>query len=93
MGSPLNESCRSWGPHHSETLHTVTFSSAVELAATEVTQGAFLALMGYNPSQHAACGSDKTRLDNVLSENRAARRTQRTAQRDVARTPHDFGQQ
>ena len=55
MGSPTTESCREqcWVPPcPKETRHAVTLSHGFEIKATEVTQGQFLALMGYNPSYY-----------------------------------------
>jgi formylglycine-generating enzyme required for sulfatase activity len=52
MGSPASEPCRG----SNEDLHQVTFSRRFEIQATEVTQGQFQALMGYNPADFAACG-------------------------------------
>lgn len=46
MGSPSTEKCRLTN----ETLHDVTLTHAFEIAATEVTQAQFQALMGSNPS-------------------------------------------
>ncbi|MCU0661730.1 MAG: formylglycine-generating enzyme family protein [Myxococcota bacterium] len=40
-----------------EELHYVTLTHAFELMRTEVTQSRFAALMGYNPSNFASCGS------------------------------------
>jgi len=54
MGSPTNEPCR----YPDETQHQVTLTNSFEIMATEVTQGQFQALMGYNPSKKTACGSD-----------------------------------
>jgi formylglycine-generating enzyme required for sulfatase activity len=54
MGSPGSELCRS----NDETQHAVLLTTRFEIAATEVTQGAFQALMGYNPAADKACGAD-----------------------------------
>jgi formylglycine-generating enzyme required for sulfatase activity len=54
MGSPDDEPCR---VEH-ETQRTVQISRAISMAATEVTQGQFQALMGYNPSFWRGCGQD-----------------------------------
>ena len=55
MGSPTSEPCRS---STMETQHKVTLTHKFKLTATEVTQGQFKDLMGYNPSHFAFCGSD-----------------------------------
>lgn len=55
MGSPPWETCRNWG-FTVETRHQVTLTRDYEIAATEVTQGQFSALMGYNPSAFSGCG-------------------------------------
>jgi len=60
MGSPASEPCR----YPSEDRHQVTLTHDIEVQATEVTQGQFAVLMGYNPSHFgpsgsgADCGSD-----------------------------------
>ena len=54
MGSPSTESCRG----SDETQHKVTLSRGFKMSATEVPQGAFEALMGYNPSRFSDCGAD-----------------------------------
>jgi formylglycine-generating enzyme required for sulfatase activity len=54
MGSPSSEDCRA----ADETSHKVNLTRAFALQQTEVTQKQFSALMGYNPSFHAACGED-----------------------------------
>ncbi|MCK5805400.1 MAG: SUMF1/EgtB/PvdO family nonheme iron enzyme, partial [Lentisphaeria bacterium] len=41
-----------------EVQHTVTLSRGFRMLSTEVTQGRFEALMGYNPSQLRACGTE-----------------------------------
>jgi formylglycine-generating enzyme required for sulfatase activity len=41
-----------------ETLHTVTLTNDYYVGQTEVTQGQFRALMGYNPSSFTSCGDD-----------------------------------
>jgi len=46
MGSPKNELCR----ETDEEQHQVTLTHRFEIQSTEVTQGEFQALMGYNPS-------------------------------------------
>jgi formylglycine-generating enzyme required for sulfatase activity len=55
MGSPASELCREPSTAK-ETHHLVTLSHGFKMQATEVTQGQFLAQMGYNPSNHAFCG-------------------------------------
>jgi formylglycine-generating enzyme required for sulfatase activity len=52
MGSPTSESCR----NSDETQHHVTLTHKFEIQSTEVTQGQFKALMGYNPSKFPSCG-------------------------------------
>ena len=39
-------------------VRPVTLTYGYSLSHTEVTQGAFAALMGYNPAEYAACGDD-----------------------------------
>ncbi len=41
-----------------ETLHTVTLTNDYYVGRTEVTQGQFRAVMGYNPSDFGTCGDD-----------------------------------
>jgi formylglycine-generating enzyme required for sulfatase activity len=53
MGSPEEEPCRL----PNEERHAVTLNRAFEIGASEVTQGEFLQLMGYNPSHFSGCGS------------------------------------
>ena len=49
MGSPTSEAMREdWG--HDETQHTVTLTKGFYMGKYAVTQGEYLALMGYNPS-------------------------------------------
>lgn len=50
MGSPESETRR----NRNETQHAVTLTHRFRMLATEVTQGSFAAVMGYNPS--AFCG-------------------------------------
>ena len=52
MGSPAAEACRD----ADESARKVTLTRALAISATEVTQGQFSQLMGYNPSFHTACG-------------------------------------
>ncbi len=52
MGSPTSESGRS----NDETQHSVTLTKGYWLMEHEVTQGAWQAVMGSNPSNFAACG-------------------------------------
>jgi sulfatase modifying factor 1 len=40
-------------------VHTVTLTQDFYMGATEVTQGEFESLMGYNPSDFDSCGSDR----------------------------------
>ncbi len=54
MGSPEDED----GRYSDEDLHTVTISRAYYLKATEVTQGEFAELMGFNPSYFQNAGLD-----------------------------------
>jgi formylglycine-generating enzyme required for sulfatase activity len=54
MGSPMGEP----GRQTNETQHLVTLSHDFEIMSTEVTQGLFAALMGFNPSEFKACGND-----------------------------------
>jgi len=54
MGSPSTEPCRGTD----ESLHLVKLSHAFEIMTTEVTQGQFQAVMGYNPSVYPGCGVD-----------------------------------
>jgi formylglycine-generating enzyme required for sulfatase activity len=63
MGSPDDEVCRG----DNETRHPVTLTRGLEVSATEVTQGQYEELMGYNPAafsstepgcgEHCRCGS------------------------------------
>jgi len=53
MGSPEGE----LGRYDDETQHTVTLTRAFLLQATEVTQGEYEALIGFNPSEFTACGA------------------------------------
>ena len=57
MGSPTSESCREQYSAK-ETQHKVTLTQGFQMSATEVPQGAFEALMGYNPSKFTECGTD-----------------------------------
>jgi formylglycine-generating enzyme required for sulfatase activity len=57
MGTPAAESCRETGDYK-ETLHTVTLTRSIEVQKTEVTQGQFEQLLGYNPSTYPACGAN-----------------------------------
>jgi formylglycine-generating enzyme required for sulfatase activity len=54
MGSPTSEPCRG----NNEDQHPVTLTHQLEITAHEVTQGEFLALMGYNPAKFPSCGTD-----------------------------------
>jgi len=51
MGSPAAEPCRD----ADEDRHVVTLSRGFLMASHEVTQGQFVARMGYNPAFHAGC--------------------------------------
>ncbi len=53
MGSPDSELCRL--PH--ERQHKVTLTHRFQISTTEVTQGAFLKVMGHNPSHFTSCGA------------------------------------
>ena len=55
MGSPTSEPCRYWGTG-GEDQHQVTLTHGFEIQSTEVTQGQFLARMGYNPTYFPSCG-------------------------------------
>src|SRR5438270_641066 len=50
MGSPTNEANRELGDWD-ETQHIVTLTSGFYIGKYEVTQGEFLAIMGYNPAR------------------------------------------
>jgi formylglycine-generating enzyme required for sulfatase activity len=52
MGSPTSEPCRA----SDEDQHQVTLTRDLEIQSTEVTQGEFQSLMGYNPSYFSSCG-------------------------------------
>jgi len=54
MGSPPDEP----GRFDSETQHEVTITRDFVILATEVQQGDFEAVMGYNPSELSDCGPD-----------------------------------
>jgi formylglycine-generating enzyme required for sulfatase activity len=53
MGSPTSEYCRDTD----EDLHQVTLTQPFLLMQTEVTQGQFKLVMGYNPATEVACGN------------------------------------
>ena len=55
MGSPSGEDGRYSGE---EKLHEVKLTYNFEMQTTEVTQGQFKVLMGYNPSKFSSCGAD-----------------------------------
>jgi formylglycine-generating enzyme required for sulfatase activity len=57
MGSPAGERCREPLASGKETRHRVYLTRAFEIMVTEVTQGQFLALMGYNPATFFTCGA------------------------------------
>lgn len=67
MGSPPDEPCR----FSNETRHSVTLSRAYQIMATEVTQGQFGAMMGYNPSHFSTCG-DTCPVESVTWHEAAA---------------------
>ncbi len=54
MGSPSSES----GRDSDETQHRVELTRSFMMAATEVTQGQWQAVMGSNPSRFSGCGAD-----------------------------------
>jgi formylglycine-generating enzyme required for sulfatase activity len=54
MGSPDDEPCRLGN----EAWHPVTLSRPFEISSTEVTQAAFSALVGMNPSHFKDCGGE-----------------------------------
>jgi formylglycine-generating enzyme required for sulfatase activity len=54
MGSPVDEP----GREHSETPHRVTLTRGFYMQTTEVTQGQWKAIMGYNPSNFYGCGNN-----------------------------------
>jgi len=56
-GSLPKEPCRSSTPDF-EVLHQVTLTNDFEIQNTEVTQGQFKALLGYNPSKFKSCGTN-----------------------------------
>jgi formylglycine-generating enzyme required for sulfatase activity len=53
MGAPATDPCRS----NDEDRHQVTLTHTFEIGRTEVTQAAFAAVAGYNPSGFASCGN------------------------------------
>ncbi len=57
MGSPSTELCREKGTAK-ETQHEVTLTNGFEISTTEVTQGQFKSVMGYNPSHFTSCGTN-----------------------------------
>ena len=56
MGSPKSELCRD-NSVGTEMQNSVTLTHKFEIQATEVSQGQFKSLMGYNPAYFVACGS------------------------------------
>ncbi len=54
MGSPEDNS----GRYSNEVSHPVTLTRSFAMMSTEVTQGQFESLMGYNPTGFPACGTD-----------------------------------
>ena len=75
IGSPPSEPGRDdyEGPANEldETQHQVTLTRSFEISDTEVTQGDFEQLMGYNPAYFADCGADcpveRVRWDEAAS--------------------------
>jgi len=67
MGSPSTEPCRG----SNESLHLVKLTHPFEIMTTEVTQGQFESVMGYNPSTYFGCGPDCP-VDNATSSDAAA---------------------
>ena len=57
MGSPASEPCRDEG--YSETQHQVTLTHRFQISATEVTQGQFKLVRGYNPSKFTVGGASR----------------------------------
>jgi formylglycine-generating enzyme required for sulfatase activity len=53
MGSPAAEPCRG----SDEDLHAVTLTHNFEIQTTEVTQGQFQQVLGYNPATFKSCGA------------------------------------
>ena len=53
MGSPASELCRG----SNEEQHQVTLTHGFEIQMTEVTQGQFQSVLGYNPASFSSCGS------------------------------------
>jgi len=66
MGSPTSEPCRA----SNEVQHEVTLTRDYWIGVTEVTQGLFERITGYNPAYYAHCGADCPVED--LSWNEAA---------------------
>ena len=58
MGSPAGEPCRDTGSY-AETHHQVTLTHGFEISATEVTQGHFKQVRGYNPSKFTEGGANR----------------------------------
>ncbi|MBW2702753.1 MAG: formylglycine-generating enzyme family protein [Deltaproteobacteria bacterium] len=60
MGSPIGEPGRDFytgqWPTLDETAHSVSLSHGFVIADREVSQGDFVAMMGYNPSHFLSCG-------------------------------------
>lgn len=67
MGSPESELNR----RPEEGQHKVTLTRSFKMWSTEVTQGEFSGLMGYNPSVEAGCGMDCA-VENVSWDESAA---------------------
>ena len=76
MGSPSNEN----GRNENEVQHSVTLTYAFEIQKTEVTQGQFESLMGYNNSSYSSCGQncpvEKISWDETLAYCNALSRDQ-----------------
>ncbi len=62
MGAPSSDLCRDT-VFKSEAEHTVTLTRGIKMAESEVTQGQFKALMGYNPSLFGPGGPQNCGLD------------------------------
>jgi formylglycine-generating enzyme required for sulfatase activity len=74
MGSPPDEECRD----ADEAWHWTALTHPFDLGRTEVTQGDFAALMGYNPTRFPACGDDCP-VDGVTWHEAAAYANARSA--------------
>jgi formylglycine-generating enzyme required for sulfatase activity len=58
MGSPIDETGRSSSGVSNEVQHQVTLTQGFYMQTTEVTQGQWKAVMGYNPSYFDSLGDD-----------------------------------